>query len=110
MNDVVEDYPSESDSEGAYKYDLGRVMNVNKLGPNPKPSYVKITPSFVPKLPWTTDSVVKKSFLSEKYYWKIRNRNTDIKLQHTKVQFKPYSTDTTVPLLGSIDARLTHSM
>ena len=87
MNYVVEDYPSESDSEGEYKYDLGRVMDVNKLGP--KPTYVKITHTndaqFRSKVPWITDSVVIKSLLSEKHYWKIWSRNPDIKLQHTKV-------------------------
>ena len=43
------------------------------------------------------------------HYWKIRSHNPEIKLQHTKVKFRPYSTDTYVPLLGSMGVRLTSS-
>ena len=32
-----------------------------------------------------------------------------MKLRHTNVRFKPYSTDTTVPLLGCMDVKLTNN-
>ena len=61
------------------------------------------------RVPWTTDSGVRKSLLLEKHYWKLRSHNPDIKLRHTNVKFQPYSTNATVPLLGSMDVKLTNN-
>ena len=111
VNYVEEDYHSEGD----FEFDMGRLplWGVNKVGPQEEPTTVTITPSqdaqYRTKVPWTTDSGVQKTLLAEKHYWKIRSHNPNIKLRHTKVKFRPYSTNAYVPLLGSMDIRLTSS-
>ena len=92
---------------------MGWVMDLNKVVPKSDPTLVGITPcqdaQFRTRVPWTTDSGVKKTLLAEKHYWKIPSHNPDIKLRHTNVKFRPYSTDVTVPLLDSMDVRLTNN-
>ena len=110
MNYVEETVPSDNDSEGDWEYDCDRVIDVCNMGTSQAPTTVRITPtqdaSYRTKVPWTTDSGVRKTLLAEKHYWKIRQKNPDIKLRHTNVTFRPYSTKTTVPLLGCMDVKL----
>ena len=56
-----------------------------------------------------TDSGVRKMLLAEKHYWKIRSHNPEIKLRHTKVKFRPYSTNVSVHLLGKLEVKLTNN-
>ena len=92
---------------------MGRLEGLNKLGKQDDPTFVRVTPTqdaqYRTRIPWTTDSGVRKSLLAEKHYWKIRSHNPDTKLRHTKVKFRPYSTNTTVPMLGSMQVRLTNN-
>ena len=39
----------------------------------------------------------------------LRSHNPDVKLRHMAAKFRPYSTNTTVPLLGSMDVKLTNN-
>ena len=114
VNFVEEDYPDDDQyDEGDFEYDMGRLESLNKLGPQEDPTFVRVTPThdtqFRTRVPWTTDSGVRKSLLAEKHYWKLRSHNPDIKLRHTEVKFRPYSTSATVPLLGSLDVKLTNN-
>ena len=113
VNYVEETVPTDEDSEGDFEYDCDRVLDVLSVGVNQSPTTVRIKPiqdaDYLTKVPWTTDSGVRKTLLAEKHYWKIRSHNPDMKLRHTNVRFKPYSTDTTVPLLGCMDVKLTNN-
>ena len=113
VNYVEETVATDDDSEEDFEYACDRVLDVNKVGSNETPTTVRIQPTrdadYRTKVPWTTDSGVRKTLLSEKHYWKIRSRNPDIKLQHTNVQFRPYSTNVTVPLLGCMEVKLTNN-
>ena len=114
MNYVEEDVPSDEDCEQDYEYDCDRVLEVNRLGQNQNPTTVRIRPlqedaNYLTKVPWTTDSGVRKTLLSEKHYLKIKHRNPNMTLRPTNVRFKPYSTDTTVPLLGCMEVKLANN-
>ena len=113
VNYVKETVPTDEDSEGDFEYDCDRVLDVLSVGVNQSPTTVRIKPiqdaDYLTKVPWTTDSGVRKTLLAEKHYWKIRSHNPDMKLRHTNIRFKPYSTDTTVPLLGCMDVKLTNN-
>ena len=115
VNFVDEPYPENGEeySEDDFEYDMGRLESVNKLGAQADPTFVRVNPNqdaqFRTRIPWTTDSGVRKSLLTERHYWKIRSHNLDVKLRHTNVKFRPYSTDTTVPLLGSMEVQLTNN-
>ena len=106
---LEEDADSE-DSE--YEYEAKRI-DVNKLGPSQAPTIVKLTPTddakYPTKVPWTTDSGDIKTLLSEKHFWKVMDHNPEVKLRHTKVGFRPYSTNVTVPLLGKMKVKLTNN-
>ena len=106
-----EDYPSDEDSQGEFKFDMGRLSEaVNRIGQKDAPTYVKFIPSadasYRTRVPCITDTGVRKTLLSEKHYCRIKSHNPDIKLTHTKIKFRPYSTDAMVPLLGSMEVRL----
>ena len=115
MSFLDEDYPDDGDeySEDDFEYDMGRLEGLNRLNTKEDPTYVRVTPTTDPqyrtRVPWTTDSGVRKSLLSEAHYWKLRSHNPDVKLRHTNVKFRPYSTDQVVPLLGSMDVKLMNS-
>ena len=112
MNYVEEEVTSEEE-ESEYEYDVPRVYSVNKVGPLAEPTYVRITPTedakYWAKIPWTTESRVRKTLLAEKHYWAIRKKNPDIKLRHMKIRFRPFSSDSNVPLLGCMEVRLTNN-
>ena len=88
VNYVEETVPSDEDSEADWEYDCDRVLEVRKVGSAQAPTNVWITPledaPYRTKVPWTTDSGVRKTLLAEKHYWKIRSHNPDIKPGVTK--------------------------
>ena len=105
---VEEDYP-----EDDFEYDMNQIEGLNKLSSQKDPTFVLVTATsdsqFWTRVPWTTDSGVRKSLLSEAHYWKLRSHNPNVKLRKTNVKFRPFSTNTTVPLLGSMDVKLTNN-
>ena len=108
---LEEDMDSE-DSASEYEYDANR-LDVNKLGPAQEPTTIGLTPTedakYRTKVLWTTDTGVIKTLLSEKHFWKVMDHNPDVKLRHTKVRFRPYSTKAEVPLLGKMKVKLTNN-
>ena len=113
VNYVEFDDESEAE-EDRYDYDFRRVIyKVSRLGDAQDSAHIQITPtenaSYRTKVPWTVDLGVKKTLLSEKHFTWILDKNPEVKLKHTRVRFKPYSTDETVPLLGCCDVRLTNN-
>ena len=65
VNYVEEDVPPEEDSAEEYEYDCDRVLDVRHIGPSQAPTIVRITPvedaEYRTKVPWTTDSGVRKT-------------------------------------------------
>ena len=108
---LEEDADSE-DSASEYEFEANR-LDVNKLGPTQEPTTIGLTPTenakYRTKVPWTTDTGVLKTLLSEKHFWKIMDHNPDVKLRHTKIRFRPYSTKAEVPLLGKMKVKLTNN-
>ena len=105
--------PTDEDSAEDYEYDCDRMVEVNRLGRSQNPTTVRIRPlqdaNYLTKVPWTTDSGVRKTLLSEKHYRKIQSRNPNMKLRPTNVRFKPFSTNTTVPHLGCMEMKLANT-
>ena len=102
----------ENDEDSDVEWDLDRVKceNVSRVGNQGDKARVGITPlenaQYRTTIPWTVDSGVKKSLLAGKHYAMITEKNPDVKLKHTNVRFRPFSTNETIPLLGRIDVRL----
>ena len=76
LNYIEEDFPDDGVdySKEDFEFNMGRIEGLNKLGSQADPTFVRVTPTqdaqFRTRVPWTTDSGVRKSLLSEWHYWK----------------------------------------
>ena len=100
--------------EGWEEEDFRRVLSVAKLSKGDDiPVNINITPTagtYRTKVPWTVDSGVRKTMLSERHLGWILERNPKIELRPSKIRFRPYSTYEEVPILGCMQVRLRNNM
>ena len=79
---LEEDADSE-DSASEYEFDANR-LSVNRLSTTQEPTSIGLTPTvgakYRTKVPWTTDTGVIKTLLSEKHFWKVSLHNIVNKL------------------------------
>ena len=64
--------------------------------------------TYYTKIRWTADTGAPKTMLSEKDFCWILAKNPDVKIRHSNMRFRPYSTRKLVPLIGECDMRLTN--
>ena len=79
------------------------VENVARVQGEEKHVKVAVTPILGDRrvsVPWIADSGVRLSIISEKHMKGVVSKNPQTKLLTSNVRFRPYSTDTLVPLLG----------
>ena len=93
----VEVDEEEENNEGWEEEDFRRVLTVAKLSKSEDTQVnISITPTtgtYMTKVPWTPDSGVKKTMLSEKHLGWILEKNPKIELNPSNIRFRPYSTD-----------------
>lgn len=90
----------EEGEDDRYYYDHNRVLStISRLEPDGKPgrkgdrTEVQITPidgaPYRTKVPWTIDSGVELTMLSEKHFGWVLGKNPDVEVRHSNVSFRP---------------------